>query len=510
MRKYQRGQSMLMMLAFAGVLASSMFFIFNSSQLLSERQQAKMLADHTAHATATKQARLLNMNAYVNRAQVANEMAIAQAVSLGSWTKYASTLSRNVGVYLIWLPGIGTGLLNLSQQMESANQYISPYIDGYAAAVYATQKAQNAMNVAANIEFANFPRQFVRANNPDYSVLAIVDSSGYNSPFQILNQHTGNERRRMAEVLNSTKANSFIGGRKEKNSYPSIPFVVRPPFPFPGLKGSTLYGRVNIKKRGGAELVSLDEWKSVDTLSFHSNSKYLKWTWSGPRVRTQKIEMPLGYGSAAVSSTGKDSSWKVSGSKYRATNDQEKCASEFARPLTGWALRFNKNGCLYPRKFSEKLSGSYGGSHGTNPIATKLAQRADNRPTWDVKSDGRARRVVGVPEYYELKDLTKTDPVFNYTYGVSKDVSRLKIANKKSEVKVGSELVDYADNMDSGKMYAMSRAQVYFQRPWELEVQKNTIQHESGSLFSPYWQVKITDDVKLADKMLGSAQKRLH
>ena len=461
---------MLMMLAFAGVLSSSMFFIFNSSQLLSERQQAKMLADHTAHATATKQARLLNMNAYVNRAQVANEMAIAQAVSLGSWTKYSSSLSRNVGAYLFWLPGIGSGLLSLSQQMETVNQYIGPYIDGYATAVYATQTAQDAMNTAANAEFATFPGRFVRANNPDYSVRAIVDTSGLNSPYQILNKHTGNERKRMAEVLNSTKAESFIGGRKEKHDYPTIYFPGRTaPFPFPKLKKRTFavpVPRIDIKKRGGAELVSLDEWKSVDTLSLHSWSKYLKVSWKGVKVKTQRIEMPLGYGSAAVSNTGKDSSWQA-----RA---------------------------------------SYGGSNTTNPKATKRAQYADSRPTWDVRSDARARRVVGVPDYYELKDLTQTDPVFNYTYGVSKDVSRLKIANKNSQVDVGSELLDYADNMDSGKMYAMSRAQVYFQRPWELEVQGNTIQHESGSLFSPYWQVKITDDVKLVDKMIGSAQRKLH
>ena len=221
--------------------------------------------------------------------------------------------------------------------------------------------------------------------------------------------------------------------------------------------------------------------------------------------------MPLGYGSAAVSNTGKDTSWKVKAGRYRTTRNRGKCASEFAKPAHWFYRLFHGNNvCMYPTKFSETISGSYGGSNATNPKATKRAQYADSRPTWDVRSDARARRVVGVPDYYELKDLTQTDPVFNYTYGVSKDVSRLKIANKNSEVDVGSELLEYADNMDSGKMYAMSRAQVYFQRPWELEVQGNTIQHESGSLFSPYWQVKITDDVKLVDKMIGSAQRKLH
>ena len=41
-----------------------------------------MLADQAAYATATRQARLLNINAYINRTQIANQLAIAQGVQV--------------------------------------------------------------------------------------------------------------------------------------------------------------------------------------------------------------------------------------------------------------------------------------------------------------------------------------------------------------------------------------------------------------------------------------------
>ena len=43
----QRGQALLAMLAFIIVLAIAMVYLFNTSQLLSERAQAKVLADIT-------------------------------------------------------------------------------------------------------------------------------------------------------------------------------------------------------------------------------------------------------------------------------------------------------------------------------------------------------------------------------------------------------------------------------------------------------------------------------
>ena len=63
----QKGQALVLMLAFTLVLSISMIYLFNTSQLLAERTQAKVLADHAAYNTATKQAQLLNAHCLSSR-----------------------------------------------------------------------------------------------------------------------------------------------------------------------------------------------------------------------------------------------------------------------------------------------------------------------------------------------------------------------------------------------------------------------------------------------------------
>ena len=50
---------------------------------------------------------------------------------------------------------------------------------------------------------------------------------------------------------------------------------------------------------------------------------------------------------------------------------------------------------------------------------------------------------------------------------------------------------------------ALTKAEVYFQRPWELEVANSNsrvINHEYGSLFSPYWKVRLNDDMEISKR----------
>ena len=105
----QRGQALLAMLAFIIVLAIAMVYLFNTSQLLSERAQAKVLADHAAYNTAVKQAQLLNANAYMNKAKIANQLAVAQAVSVASWAKHFEPMPQNTSPINI-LPYAGSAI----------------------------------------------------------------------------------------------------------------------------------------------------------------------------------------------------------------------------------------------------------------------------------------------------------------------------------------------------------------------------------------------------------------
>lgn len=61
-------------------------------------------------------------------------------------------------------------------------------------------------------------------------------------------------------------------------------------------------------------------------------------------------------------------------------------------------------------------------------------------------------------------------------------------------------------SLSNGDMQAITQAEVYFQRPWELEVTGNQINHEYGSLFSPYWKVRLADDMDATKRALVNTE----
>ncbi|HSV51722.1 MAG TPA: pilus assembly protein TadG-related protein, partial [Burkholderiaceae bacterium] len=87
-RRRQRGQALIygLFLLMAGLAGT--FFLFNVGQLTREKTKLVNTTDAVAYSAGVMHARALNFAAYTNRALVANEVAIAQMVSLASWGKY--------------------------------------------------------------------------------------------------------------------------------------------------------------------------------------------------------------------------------------------------------------------------------------------------------------------------------------------------------------------------------------------------------------------------------------
>ena len=63
--------------------------LFNTGQVVNKKVQLNNTADAAAYSAAVQQARAYNVIAYLNRAQVANEIATAQMVSIHSWMNFA-------------------------------------------------------------------------------------------------------------------------------------------------------------------------------------------------------------------------------------------------------------------------------------------------------------------------------------------------------------------------------------------------------------------------------------
>lgn len=92
----QRGQALVfgIFLLMAGL--AGLYFLFNTGQVSAEKTRLVTTADAVAHGAGVMQARALNFDAYANRALVANEVLVAQMVSLSSWAQYAKTHADNL------------------------------------------------------------------------------------------------------------------------------------------------------------------------------------------------------------------------------------------------------------------------------------------------------------------------------------------------------------------------------------------------------------------------------
>ena len=86
--KHQRGQVLVLCLILTTLGAAALYFLFDSGQTVSARMRTVSAADTAAYSAASWRARVMNYNAYANRAIVAQEVAIAQAITLESWAYY--------------------------------------------------------------------------------------------------------------------------------------------------------------------------------------------------------------------------------------------------------------------------------------------------------------------------------------------------------------------------------------------------------------------------------------
>jgi len=83
----QRGQSLVFVTVMVLVMVLAMMLTYNIGQLTNQKIRLQNTADAAAYSAAVAQARDYNFSAYINRAMIANDVAVAQLVALRSWTE---------------------------------------------------------------------------------------------------------------------------------------------------------------------------------------------------------------------------------------------------------------------------------------------------------------------------------------------------------------------------------------------------------------------------------------
>lgn len=430
-KAFQTGQALPLGLVLLVAVAAIVFYMFNSGQLVQEKIRLTNTADAVAYSAGVFEARVLNYDAYTNRAMIANEIAIGQAVALASWAKYAGTAADNIAPYMYLIPYAGAAIANALEEVKDAMDIYTPAlaytVSLHDAALNALALSQLAVHGPGNtVALASrkvLMDEVAKKNDPD----AKVDLLPLGDDFMGFTQHYSSkeERKRMGQVVHDSR-DEFMKSRN---------------WDFDQLVFKVLGCKVGpaLRKRGSAELIDLTEgWKSMDTLSYHWY--WIKVKWSG--ISCRHSETPIGYGTAFSDGDMDDSAYSYAGSRSTNTN-----ASGYADSSDG------------------------------------IAEGFDPEPT---TINGGA-----IPAFFELSEnaLKMEDPRTHIAIRVSKDGAKQRFSGGESIIKPNGRLDLYQGALAKNEMAAIARAEIYFERPDGNNPFYG--KQELGSLFNPYWQVRL-------------------
>lgn len=419
----QHGQVLPLALVLLVAVAATTFYMFNSGQLVQEKLQLTNTADAVAYSAGVFEARMLNYDAYTNRAIIANQIAIGQAVGLASWAKYMGTSADNIGPYLYLIPYVGPALKAAMDHVASIMEIFTPALAAaiplHDTAIQALALSQQVMHgpgdsVALGNRLAVMQR-VARENDPE----AVVDPVPISDDFIgfTRNHESREERRRMGRVVSDSRE-SFLRSRNW-----NFGLVV-------------LCTGIQLRKRGGTELIDLaDGWKSMDTLSAHR--------YRIRRFSCRRSERPIGYGTAFSDEDLPDSAYSYSGS--RSTN---------------------------PRA-SRRADSGEGIAEGFDPAPSTIGGGA-------------------IPTFKELSSraLEMDDPVTQLTIRVTKTAGDQRYSGGASLIRPQGRLELYDGAHSGGQSAAAARVEVFFERP-DAGNPRHPDRNELGSLFNPYWQVRL-------------------
>lgn len=238
-------------------------------------------------------ARAMNFKAYGNRALIANEVLVAQMVSLSSWAQYAQTHAENLPTqfpecadYTGWGALIGAAFhynemyaIMCYATVQYAGQYIQQMakmvpslafdtVTAVEANKQAIQKAHNLLHARSYLQSIrrSVMQDVAQANyagdgsvkvlplGPGIAVALTDDLDGFTQSY------TGKDRGRMAELaVYAAHSDRFTKERV---------WTAEAEVPGPDEICIARERKSEVRRRGGTELVNYDEWIAEDTESF--------------------------------------------------------------------------------------------------------------------------------------------------------------------------------------------------------------------------------------------------
>jgi hypothetical protein len=277
MRRPHSGQALIVMLGLITGMLATFILVFNSGQVVNDKIRLTNAVDAAAYSAALWQARGLNYQAYLNRAIVANEVAIAQLVSLQAWSRYVDTLTTNADRVGRYVPYLGAAIRALERGWDAVDQAIgrgAPPLER-ALSAWNSQVLANAQAVAhqqAPIAAADLVGQVLQSNEPRAEltpatrILQVRNAEVWQHRFTQRYDRGGGDLRRYTALLADSR-DGFT--RSRSNDLFDV-------------------GIVSMSRRGGTDLIGEYAWRGMDTLSLHFDLLFAH------------QEIPLAWGAAEL------------------------------------------------------------------------------------------------------------------------------------------------------------------------------------------------------------------
>jgi hypothetical protein len=446
----QQGQALVLglVLLFAGVLG--LFFLFTTGQVLASRQRLDNAADAAALSAATWRARVFNFNAYSNRAILAQELAVAQAVTLASWARYFDRFATGVGVLAGAYPpaasiaSLASSLATQARELteDAASDEIAWRADPATGYKQLLLRSQALMHRSADsFGLGSVANEVARANDPRFFAFAMSDAGAYERMTRI--HDTVDDRSRLARMVVDS-LDPFTSGPRGLD------------LPLPLLPSSCVAQSTDpqrwiqwYRKRGGTELSDgLDRWQAADTGSIHD--------WRRRRLligSCRDVEsVPVGWGAAEASDGA----------------PAEPAAVDEASGIEEGLLSFNPGGTQ------------------TNPAATWFAQADRVDP-----AHPGFQRYDGIARVRELDLDTLTDPHFPVSRVAVLARLEARSVRTAEAIGVGTGRLRLVGDFPGGRIHSLASAEVYFRRPPGAPAMI-----EFASLYNPWWQARLVEPTR--------------
>ncbi len=463
MRNKQRGQVLPFGLALAAAGALTALVLFNTGQVASDKTRLANAADAAAYSGLVWQARALNFQAYTNRAMVANQVAMAQAVSLKSWALYGRVATTNINTVLGGVPFVGAITNVMAATMRTTESIVSPITAGMLSVSNAVNgalsKAQTAMFASSFAATPEIIHNVVKANDPKFN-----SNTAYSIASQLQNAKDWDSFTEGYE----TSDRQAMKARMDVINRSRDPWSKKRNWDFFG-SYMPVFGiaKFRLEKRAETRLIEVTttqtddrgnqtgsetnyEWKAKDTLSL----QFQWFKWKRTRFKWVRYETPIGWGEAIANNQSGDGSIEPCpvSNPFRVGNGRPECAKWLGHNKTSEAAADMGLRDLNGNESRKKMGATFNGIQ---------AYRSLSR---EIEAQESPRLILRVEVAMPINDIRSSDTFLNSE-------------KFKASVQAPGEVLT-----------SISTAEVYYQRPEELLSEANP-QRANG--YNPYWDVRL-------------------